>query len=37
LVAEDPKQAERFIEELASVYRYLLQTNDKPLTTLEES
>ena len=36
LVAEDPKQAERFIEELASVYRYLLQTNDKPLTTLEE-
>ncbi|MBD2703082.1 histidine kinase [Spirosoma sp. BT702] len=27
LVAEDPKQAERFIEELASVYRYLLQTN----------
>lgn len=36
LVAEDPKQAERFIEELASVYRYLLQTNEQPLTTLDE-
>ena len=36
LVVEDPKQAERFIEELASVYRYLLQTNDQPLTTLEQ-
>jgi hypothetical protein len=36
LVAEDPKQAERFIEELASVYRYLLQTNDQPLTTVEQ-
>ncbi len=36
LVQEDPKQAERFIEELASVYRYLLQTNDQPLITLEQ-
>lgn len=36
LVAEDPKQAERFIEELASVYRYLLRTNDQPLTTLSD-
>ncbi|RDB08008.1 sensor histidine kinase [Runella aurantiaca] len=35
LVAEDPKKAERFIEELSSVYRYLLQNNDQPLTTLE--
>jgi LytS/YehU family sensor histidine kinase len=34
LVSEDPKKAERFIEELASVYRYLLQTNEQPLTTL---
>lgn len=34
LVAENPKQAERFIEELASVYRYVLQTNEQPLTTL---
>jgi hypothetical protein len=36
LVSEDPKRAERFIEELASVYRYLLQNNEKPLTTLEK-
>jgi hypothetical protein len=35
LVSEDPKKAERFIEELASVYRYLLQTNEQPLTTLQ--
>jgi hypothetical protein len=35
LVSEDPRKAERFIEELASVYRYLLQTNEQPLTTLE--
>ncbi|MFC5412434.1 sensor histidine kinase [Larkinella bovis] len=35
LVAEDAKQAERFIEELASVYRYVLQTNEQPLTTLD--
>ncbi|WP_420147161.1 sensor histidine kinase [Spirosoma sp.] len=34
LVSENPKQAERFIEELASVYRYVLQTNDQLLTTL---
>ncbi|GAB3794788.1 hypothetical protein GCM10028819_09580 [Spirosoma humi] len=36
LVQENPKQAERFIEELASVYRYLLQTNDQPLTSLAQ-
>ena len=35
LVQEDPKQAERFIEELSSVYRYLLQTNEQSITTLE--
>jgi sensor histidine kinase YesM len=35
LVSEDPKRAEWFIEELASVYRYLLQTNEQPLTSLE--
>lgn len=34
LVVENPKQAERFIEELASVYRYVLQTNDQLLTSL---
>ena len=36
LVAENPKQAERFIDELASVYRYLLCTNDQLLTTLSD-
>jgi hypothetical protein len=35
LVTEDAKQAERFIEELASVYRYVLQTNEQQLTTLD--
>ncbi|MBD2755125.1 sensor histidine kinase [Spirosoma validum] len=35
LVNENPKQAERFIEELASVYRYVLQTNEQLLTTLD--
>ncbi|WP_461105915.1 sensor histidine kinase [Spirosoma koreense] len=35
LVSENPKQAERFIEELASVYRYVLQTNEQLLTTLD--
>ncbi|RYZ26393.1 MAG: histidine kinase [Sphingobacteriales bacterium] len=35
LVTEDAKQAERFIEELASVYRYVLQTNEQLLTTLD--
>jgi hypothetical protein len=34
LVGEDPKQAERFIDELASVYRYVLQTNEQLLTSL---
>jgi hypothetical protein len=34
LVSEDPKQAERFIEELSSVYRYVLQTNEQLLTPL---
>jgi LytS/YehU family sensor histidine kinase len=35
LVSEDPNRAEWFIEELASVYRYLLQTHEHSLTTLE--
>ena len=35
LVGENPKQAERFIDELASVYRYVLQTNEQLLTTLD--
>ena len=35
LIAEDPRQAERFVGELSSVYRYLLQTNEQQLTTIE--
>lgn len=36
LIDEDPKQAQRFVEELAGVYRYLLQSNEKNLITLRE-
>lgn len=34
LIEEDPRQAEVFLEELASVYRYLLRANESQLTTL---
>ncbi|GAB3692174.1 hypothetical protein GCM10027592_10830 [Spirosoma flavus] len=34
LVSEDAQRAELFIDELASVYRYVLQTNNQALTTL---
>jgi sensor histidine kinase YesM len=34
LVEEDPKRALRFIDELASIYRYLLQSNEKQLVSL---
>ncbi|WP_460981571.1 sensor histidine kinase [Spirosoma fluminis] len=34
LIDDDPERAELFIEELSSVYRYLLQTNANELTTL---
>jgi len=34
LIAEDSSRAEKFVDELAAVYRYLLQTNQKQLTTL---
>jgi LytS/YehU family sensor histidine kinase len=34
LVSISPDQAERFIDELSSVYRYLLQSNEKVLATL---
>ncbi|HLL97253.1 MAG TPA: histidine kinase [Spirosoma sp.] len=34
LIDVDSERAEQFIEELASVYRYLLQTNEGELTTL---
>jgi sensor histidine kinase YesM len=35
LIADDPLKAERFVDELSSVYRYLLQASDRELTSLE--
>ena len=35
LIADEPDKAERFVDEMSSVYRYLLRTNDKDLTTLQ--
>lgn len=34
LIEEDPKQASVFLEELSTVYRYLLRSNDQNLITL---
>ena len=34
LIADEPQRAERFVDEMAKVYRYLLQTNDQELTPL---
>lgn len=34
LIAIDPPRAEKFVEELSQVYRYLLQSNQNELTTL---
>lgn len=36
LIATSPKNAEQFVLELSSVYRYLLQANENQLTTLQE-
>ncbi|MBC7949804.1 MAG: histidine kinase [Chitinophagaceae bacterium] len=35
LIAEDPKKAEVFLDELSKVYRYLLRNNEAGLSTLE--
>ncbi|MFT3824423.1 MAG: histidine kinase [Chitinophagaceae bacterium] len=35
LIMEDQLQAVKFVKELSSVYRYLLQANDSDLTTLD--
>ena len=35
LIMEDQHQAVKFVKELSSVYRYLLQANDNDLTTLQ--
>ncbi|WP_234735390.1 sensor histidine kinase [Tellurirhabdus bombi] len=34
LIADEPEKAEEFVDEMAKVYRYLLQTNEGELTTL---
>ncbi len=34
LISEDPQKAEAFSEELSTVYRYLLRSNDAPLVPL---
>ena len=35
LISEDPKHAEKFLDEMSKVYRYLLRNNEEGLTTLE--
>lgn len=35
LIHENPRQAEAFVDEISSVYRYLLRANDQELTTLD--
>jgi sensor histidine kinase YesM len=36
LISEDPMQAEKFLDELSKVYRYLLRNNEDDLTSLAE-
>lgn len=36
LISQDPEKAERYVEEMAAVYRYLLKNNGKALTTFKE-
>ncbi|GAB3922276.1 sensor histidine kinase [Larkinella terrae] len=36
LISENPALAEEFVDDMASVYRYLLQTNERELTTLRK-
>lgn len=36
LIGEDPVLAERFVDELAKVYRYLLQAGNRELVTMED-
>ncbi len=35
LISEDPEKAEKFLDEMSKVYRYLLRTNEEGLTSLE--
>lgn len=36
LIEEDPKKAQVFVNDMSAVYRYLLQTNERGLTTLQK-
>ncbi|GAB3502411.1 hypothetical protein GCM10027341_30360 [Spirosoma knui] len=36
LISEDPDRAERFVDELSKVYRYLLQAGNRDLVSLQE-
>lgn len=35
LISENPEKAEKFLDEMSKVYRYLLRTNEEGLTTLD--
>ena len=35
LIGDDPEKAEKFLDEMSKVYRYLLRTNEDGLTSLE--
>ncbi len=35
LISEDPEKAEKFLDEMSKVYRYLLRTNEEGLTSLD--
>jgi sensor histidine kinase YesM len=36
LIAEDPRRAEDFVDEISNVYRYLLRSNERELATVQE-
>jgi len=36
LIAENPRRAEDFVDELSNVYRYLLRSNERELASVEE-
>ena len=36
LISEDDKRAEKFLDELSKVYRYLLRNNEQGMSTIEE-
>jgi LytS/YehU family sensor histidine kinase len=36
LIADDPEKAEKFLDEMSKVYRYLLRNNEEGLASLEK-